>query len=163
MRRRLLASTIALVSVAAATAPAVASTAVAHRSNISAVRAATAPFHRLSVAEAQGYKDLGLCIDHMGEHWVDTDSVDGDEVPDVFQDGVLDPLHPEALVYAHERGRLRLVAVEWVSVAPGTVPGLGELHLNSTLGVHVLHAWIWKHNPDGMFSDMNPRISNCPT
>ena len=76
MRRRLIASTIALVTVVAATGPAVASTAVAHRSNISAVRAATAPFHRLSVAEAQGYKDLGLCIDHMGEHWVDTDSVD---------------------------------------------------------------------------------------
>jgi hypothetical protein len=29
----------------------------------------------------------------MGEHWVDTDSVDGDEVPDVVQDGVLNPLN----------------------------------------------------------------------
>jgi hypothetical protein len=59
MRRRLIASTIALVTVVAATGPAVASTAVAHRSNISAEQAATAKYHRLSVAEAQGYRDLG--------------------------------------------------------------------------------------------------------
>jgi len=22
--------------------------------------------------------------------------------------------------------------------------------------------WIWRHNPDGMFADMNPRIGDCP-
>jgi hypothetical protein len=125
-------------------------------------RAATAQYHDVSTAEASGFNDLHLCFDQMGEHWVDTDSVDGDQVPDVFQDGVLDPARPEALVYAHHGGRLRLVAVEWVSMTPGAVPGIGELHLNPTLGVFVLHAWVWMDNPDGMFADKNPRVGDCP-
>jgi hypothetical protein len=36
------------------------------------------------------------------------------------------------------------------------------LHLNAALGVYVLHAWIWKHNPGGMFNDWNPKVS-CST
>jgi hypothetical protein len=24
-----------------------------------------------------------------------------------------------------------------------------------------LHAWLWKHNPSGMFADWNPRV-HCP-
>jgi hypothetical protein len=126
------------------------------------VRLATAKYLWLRKAERDGYKDLGLCVDMMGEHWVNTDSNDGDTAPDVFQDGVLDRRHPEALVYAHRGEHLQLVAVEWVSTEPGTVPGIGDLHLNSTLGVYVLHAWIWKHNPDGVLADMNPRIGDCP-
>ena len=29
------------------------------------------------------------------------------------------------------------------------------------LGVYILHAWIWKNNPAGMFEDWNPKVS-CP-
>ncbi len=36
-----------------------------------------------------------------------------------------------------------------------------SLHLNESLGVYVLHAWIWKNNPAGMFEDWNPKVS-CP-
>lgn len=129
---------------------------------LAVARAATAPYHDVSTAEADGFDDLQLCFDQMGEHWVDTESVDGDPVPDVFQDGVLDPARPEALVYAHVGGRLRLVAVEWVSTTAGTVPGIGELHLNPALGVHVRHAWVWMHNPDGTFADRNPEVGDCP-
>jgi hypothetical protein len=25
-----------------------------------------------------------------------------------------------------------------------------------------LHAWVWKHNPSGMFNDWNPLVT-CPT
>lgn len=125
-------------------------------------RAGTAQYHDVSTAQASGFNDLHLCFDQMGEHWVETNSVDGDAAPDVFQDGVLDPARPEALVYAHDGKRLRLAAVEWVSTTPGTVPGIGELHLNSTLNVYVLHAWVWMHNPDGMFADRNPRVGDCP-
>jgi hypothetical protein len=28
--------------------------------------------------------------------------------------------------------------------------------------VYVLHAWIFEHNPAGMFEDWNPRVV-CPT
>jgi hypothetical protein len=24
-----------------------------------------------------------------------------------------------------------------------------------------LHAWVWRHNPNGLFDDWNPRVS-CP-
>ena len=126
------------------------------------VMVATAKYHSVAIAERDGFSDLGLCVDQMGEHWVNLDSADGDTTPDVFQDGVLDRRHPEALVYAHRGGRLQLVAVEWVSTEPGTVPGIGELHLNESLGVWVLHAWVWKHNPNGVLSDTNPRVGDCP-
>ena len=129
---------------------------------IAQVRWATVRYHWLAVAEADGYSDLGLCVDQMGEHWVNLDDANSDGAPDSFQDGVLDRRHPEALVYAHKGSRLQLVAVEWVSTTPGTVPGIGELHLNPALGVYVLHAWVWKHNPDGLLMDMNPRIGDCP-
>jgi hypothetical protein len=130
--------------------------------DLAGVRAASAAFHDVDTAEAAGYSDLGLCVSHMGEHWVNLTSEDGDAAPDSFQDGVQDPAQPEALVYAHHNGKLRLVAVEWVSTGPGTVPGIGELHLNPALGVYVLHAWVWANNPDGMLADMNPTMHDCP-
>ena len=97
--------------------------------------------------------------------WVDDTPLDISPVavtPNSFGDGILDPLAPEALVYTHVGRQLRLVAVEWVSTTPGVVRGFGPLHLNEALGVWVLHAWIWRNNPDGMFADMNPRIGDCP-
>ena len=26
-------------------------------------------------------------------------------------------------------------------------------------GVYELHAWLWQHNPAGMFEDFNPRVT----
>lgn len=126
------------------------------------VRWATAKYHWLGWAEADGFGDLNLCVPQMGEHWVKLADENGNGAPDTFEDGVLDRRHPEALVYAHKGSRLKLVAVEWVSTAPGNVPGIGDLHLNEALGVYVLHAWVWKHNPDGVLTDMNPRVGDCP-
>ena len=37
-----------------------------------------------------------------------------------------------------------------------------HFHLNEKLGVLVLHAWIWKDNPSGMFEDWNPTVSCRP-
>jgi hypothetical protein len=120
---------------------------------LAAVMLSTAKYHRVDRALASGRVDLDLCFDQMGEHYAD---------PATFADGVLDPRRPEALVYEHRGDRLRLVAVEWVSTTPGRVPGIGELHLNENLGVYVLHAWIWKYNPNGVFADFNPRVGDCP-
>jgi hypothetical protein len=128
--------------------------AASRRPGVGALRDATAKFHRVKEALDSGRVDLHLCVDQMGQHYAN---------PDTFSDGVLDPLDPEAMVYANDgpNHHLRLVAVEWVSTTPGTVMNM-PLHLNPDLGVWVLHAWIWQHNPDGMFEDMNPRIGNCP-
>jgi len=123
------------------------------QSDLTALRHATAPFHDVGATLASGRVDLHLCFNQMGQHFADQST---------FSDGVLDPLDPEAMVYADDgTGHLRLVAVEWVSTTPGEVMGI-PLHLNPALGVYVLHAWIWSPNPDGMFADMNPRIGNCP-
>ena len=120
--------------------------------DLAALRQATKQFHDVDAAVASGRDDLHACVDHMGQHYVDMQTIDG----------VQDPLDPEAMVYADDgKGHLRLVAVEWISPVPGLV-GDRPLHFNSTFGVYILHAWIWSANPDGMFADMNPRIGNCP-
>ena len=119
---------------------------------VARLRASTARYHRVDAALGSGRVDLHLCFDQMGEHYAD---------PATFADGVLDPIDPEALVYAHVGDKLRLVAVEWVSTTPGTVLGM-PLHLNEALGVYVLHAWIWDTNPDGMLADRNPDVGDCP-
>ena len=65
-------------------------------------------------------------------------------------------------------GSLTMVAVEYI------VPNSPEVaadppmlfdrhfHLNTDLDVWVLHAWVWKKNPTGMFEDYNPRVAACP-
>lgn len=131
------------------------------------VRASTARFHRTSVAQAAGW-DLVTGLDHcfdnpgvgaMGYHYINLS---------ILGDTEVDPKNPEALVYAPgPNGKLQLAAVEWIvpdalwtGVDPPTVMG-HDMHLNSTLGVWVLHAWIFNHNPSGMFEDWNPRVT-CP-
>jgi hypothetical protein len=125
----------------------------AGQSGLAGLRQATARFHDLDATLASGRVDLHLCVDHMGQHFAD---------PETFSDGVLDPVDPEAMVYSDDgAGHLRLVAVEWVSTAPGTVMDI-PLHFNPAVDLWVLHAWVWSPNPDGMNADMNPRIGNCP-
>jgi hypothetical protein len=37
-----------------------------------------------------------------------------------------------------------------------------DFHHNNALSLWALHAWIWRHNPLGMFADYNPRVALCP-
>jgi hypothetical protein len=142
-------------------------------SELAPVRAATAHYHRIEVALADGYQ-LGYqgvvtgCIAHptdgaMGYHYFR---------PDLMADPAEDPLQPEGLVYAPgPNGQLRLVAVEWVvpgdvwaaTGEPGAPSVLGQdLHvLNPALGWWIHHAWVWKHNPSGVYADWNPLVG-CP-
>jgi hypothetical protein len=142
------------------------------------VRRVTARFHRVEEAIAAGY-ELGWvngsgvriitgCVSHptagaMGYHYFNQALV---------ADNAVDPLKPEALVYeSAPDGGLKLVAVEWVVRGPNTNPR-GVPTVPSVLGMpmHILvpavgfwlkHAWIWKHNPAGMFADWNPEVT-CP-
>ena len=140
------------------------------------VRRATARFHSIRAAEKAGYQ-LGYvepflldgCIAHptdgaMGYHWFDHDAI---------ADPRVDAHRPEALVYAPTSdGRLRLAAVEGVvpksvrEAAGNTDPPTlfdQELHiLNQALGWYILHAWVWKANPSGVFADWNPQVT-CPS
>jgi hypothetical protein len=153
-----------------------------HR-KLAKIRRVTARFHRVEEAIAAGY-ELGWvngsgvriisgCVSHptagaMGYHYINEE---------LMADLAVDPLEPEALVYKPRRnGRLRLVAVEWIvrgpqSDPPGwpagepppTVLGMDMHILVPPPGpaFYLMHAWIWKHNPSGMFADWNPRVT-CP-
>jgi hypothetical protein len=146
------------------------------QADLAEVRAATAEFHRVEVAEAAGHQlgwrdpDIPItgCISHptdgaMGYHWFDHDAID---------DIALDPLHPEAFVYEPlPNGKLHLVAVEWIvpseawhaagNEGPPSVLGQELGILNPALGWYILHAWVWKPNPSGMFNNWNPDVT-CP-
>ncbi len=126
------------------------------QATLAALRNATAKYHDINKTLASGREDLGLCVDHMGQHYAKTPF-----------DATVDPLNPEAMVYADDgEGHLRLVAVEWVATERNTnVIDGQDLHFNPAVGLWVLHAWIWSPNPDpdhGVFADMNSRIGNCP-
>ena len=167
----------ALAGGLALAALAVSSVAVADagQADLAKVRAATAQFQRVEVAEQAGHQ-LGWkdpfpitgCIAHptegaMGYHWFDHDTI---------EDIALDPLRPEGLVYEPlPNGKLHLVAVEWIVPAeawhdagnddPPTVLGQELGILNPALGWYILHAWVWKPNPAGMFENWNPDVV-CP-
>ncbi|HKS71141.1 MAG TPA: hypothetical protein VJQ45_12005 [Ktedonobacterales bacterium] len=142
---------------------------------LAAVRAATAPEHDVTVARANGYglftDAAGIaCIDNppvgaMGIHYVNGNLV---------ASGQIDPLRPQALVYEPEKhGHLHLVAVEYIAdqktwdATHSMAPMLfGQMFMLTTapnrFGIpafYSLHAWIWKHNPSGMFSMWNPQVS----
>lgn len=121
------------------------------KADLARVRAATAKYHDVDAAVADGFQDLDLCFPQMGEHYAQTGEIDG----------TVEDAAPEALVYAHVGDRLKLVAVEYVATGPGEVLGQ-PLHFNPTVQLWVLHAWVWMHNADGMHADNNPAVGDCP-
>lgn len=160
--RRALMALIALTVVVAAT-PAFA----AGKSAIAEARQGTANFHRADRAEAAGYintLDILGCFQNpgvggMGLHYVNFDIVDS----------TVDAGSPEALVYEmRPNGKLRLVAHEYLVptelVDPSNPPELfgHRFHPHPVLPFWILHAWVWRTNPDGMFQDWNPSVGLCP-
>jgi len=133
---------------------------------------ATAAYQDVAAAEAAGYAStlgpgegsLGCFEDPaqggMGVHYVNGDLLDAQ----------LDATKPEALVYELDRDAniVGLVALEyivpdaaWTSPEPPMLFGR-PLHHHPSLPLWVLHAWIWKDNPTGVFQDFNPRVRLCP-
>ena len=130
--------------------------------DIAAARAATAKYHDVATAEADGYFDTGLpCIEGQGYHYINPSLI-----------GTMDVSAPQLLMYAPNNGKLKLDALEWLQPiaeggstarptlfgevfhGPETVPGV-------PFSFFALHVWAWTENPDGMFADPNPRI-HCP-
>jgi hypothetical protein len=142
-------------------------------SELAAVRAATAKYHDVSAALDDGYR-LGYqgvvtgCISSptagaMGYHYFNWSKMEDLSI----QEG-----DPEVLVYhTGDNGTLVLGAVEWVvpkmlweqagSTEAPVVFGHTLHVLNPVLNWYIAHAWIWTHNPAGMFADWNPEVS-CP-
>lgn len=138
----------------------------------------TAKFRDLAVAKQAGY---GLLKDKNGVACIAMDSMPGMGAMGVHYaknalvaDGVVKMSAPEALVYAPSAGgKLRLAAVEYVVLKAAwdarhaSAPSLFGHRFNLTpagnrFGLpafYSLHAWIWKHNPAGMFAMWNPEVS----
>jgi hypothetical protein len=147
-------------------------------SDLGKARKATAQYRHLDAARADGY---GLLTDAQGVACIDNPGVGGMGVhyvkSDLVGDAAVNAAAPEALVYEPgRRGRLRLVALEYVVFQDqwdaehdsppelfgrefALVPAPNRYGLPA---FYELHAWIWKHNPRGMFDDWNPRVSCRP-
>ena len=137
---------------------------------IAATRAATAKYHDVDAALADGYIQGSPCVSHptlgtMGFHYVN---------PAMIGDPSLDETKPEVLLYEPKaNGELKLVAVEYLVPAMGPRPSLfGQAFENGPplptpngmVPTYALHAWVWQPNPTGMFSAFNPSVSceNAP-
>lgn len=120
-------------------------------------RASTAKYHNIQKALDDGYEDINLYIPQMGWHFLHQG---------YLGDGAFEIDKPELLVYSEKPGGgYRLVAVEYaVPLALSTTPPEGFTgnedvwHENTTYGLWTLHAWIWLHNPNGVFADFNPLV-----
>jgi hypothetical protein len=122
-------------------------------------RSATARYHDLAQAEADGYINIDFYESGEGFHWLKPSLADAN----------FDPEQPEVLLYAPVPGekRLQLVAVEYlvpVALSPGVPPTgfTGDADIweeePEGAGFWQLSVWIWEHNPNGMFTPKNPRV-----
>jgi hypothetical protein len=142
------------------------------RKALAEVRRATAKYHNVNKAIADGFIPTEHCVSEpgsggMGYHYVN---------PAHLLDGVINPRRPEILVYVPSPSGPRLAAVEYMQVdadqdvttdgdrpsvlgqpfdgpMPGHEPGM-PVHYDK-------HVWLWKHNPAGMFAPWNPAVT-CP-
>lgn len=133
------------------------------RKQLAELRQATATYREGQPPKAPFVTRLTDCMENkplggMGVHFGDLTRFDATS----------EHTRPEILVYEQQKdGRLRLVAVEfavpfdkWTSPKPPELFGL-PFHRNETFQLWVLHAWVWKENPKGIFKDWNPKVS-CP-
>jgi hypothetical protein len=136
------------------------------QATLAEVRRATVQYHDVDTAIAAGYAATAECVPEMGYHYVN-----------FAQFGAMDPLKPDALLYAADgQGHLRLVAAEWFKVDAdqdlatdddrptmfgkafdGPMPG----HVDGMPIHYDLHAYIWEANPAGVLATWNRNIS-CP-
>ncbi len=120
-------------------------------------RAATAKYHDVARAEADGYINTGDYESGEGLHYVKPSLIDGTFNPD----------EPEILLYAPvpNENRLELVAVEYVvplplsATPPSGFSGDSDVWtVNNEQHVWEVTAWVWLHNSNGMFAHSNPRV-----
>ncbi len=176
MRRKRFMAALTFVGVLATllfNTPTVAAHARGDGDRLAKLRAATARYHDLGEAKEHGYglftdaKGIA-CIANppagaMGVHYVNGALL-----------GTLDPLKPQALVYAPGAdGSLHLAAVEyvvfqasWDAAHPDMAPMLfGQMFMLTRAGnryglpaFYSLHVWVWMHNPSGTFAMWNPNV-----
>ena len=147
---------------------------------LQSVRALLDKYNDPVVAVHDGYLSTVGCIEYpkggqegtmnyapggMGVHFLNMQTVGP----------TLDPAKPQVLIYEPVGDKLRLVAAEWfmpVDVAGSTRPSIFGKELQGPMAGHKplmpdgfhhydLHVWLWKTNPEGVFSPTNPAVK-CP-
>jgi hypothetical protein len=153
---------------------------------LASARQATARYHDVQVAEADGYRAIGPNVPGMGIHYVRHGTP-----------GAFSVREPPILLYERDPATagLRLVGVSYLFVAPSGADGqpatapfpkaLASWHKHNNVCVlpdnsasielteaqcrgrggrftaetsWMVHAWIWKESPTGVFSPTNPSV-----
>jgi len=117
---------------------------------------ATERYQDINNAIADGYIDINVVMPNMGYHFQKPSLVDS----------IFDITQPEILVYNKAQdSSFKLVAVEYAipldkSIeAPKGFTGKQDIwDPNADFGLWLLHAWVWKFNPDGVFNPTNPNV-----
>lgn len=127
------------------------------------VRQVTARFSSVTQAAEEGYAVASACVavpglGAMGVHWLAAALVDP----------VFDPAQPETVLYEPQKnGRMELVGVEYIVVNVGQPAPTFNGQPFDVGGTPLpiphwsLHVWLFRENPNGMFTPFNPAVS-CP-
>jgi len=146
------------------------------QAQIEAMRAALAKYEDPYVAVRDLYLSTVGCVHYDGTkmegHMDYPKGAMGIHFVNLTIQGPPDPLKPNVLIYEPVGDKLKLVAAEWLvptSVAKERPvllgqPFQGPMEGHEPLipqGFHHydLHAWLFKDNPNGMFSPTNPDVS----
>ena len=184
-------NTIARLSLAALTATLAGCAGDASLAPTAALRhsAQSAPALSVGAAETEGalvarlrqasvrFHDIQVAVD---EGYIQTSPGCGPGFGIVYRknallDGVVDPAHPEILLYEPQKnGRMQLVGVEllvlagpWDATHSGPPTYAGQIFedrrapggAGPPFPNYALHAWVWQHNPNGLFTPFNPTIT----
>lgn len=158
------------------TAPSAAVAEEPNKADIEAMRSALAKYKDPYVAIRDLYLSTVGCVHYDGTktagHMEYPKGGMGIHFVNLTVQGPLDPLKPNVLIYEPVGGKLELVAAEWLvptSVSKERPVLLGQPFQGPMEGheplipqgfVHYdLHAWLFKDNPNGMFSPTNPDVS----
>jgi hypothetical protein len=129
------------------------------------LRRATARFHSTEQATKAGYVVASHCVvasdpelGAMGYHWLN----------ESLLDPVFEVSKPEAVLYEPDKnGNLKLVAAEYIVIDVGQPrPYFGDYPFDIG-GTPIpvphwsLHVWLWRDNPNGIFTNYNPNV-HCP-
>lgn len=136
------------------------------------VRQATAKYHDVNVALADGFIATPNCVSSpdggMGIHYIN---------PARLMDPAENILEPEILLYVKTAEGLKLIGVEYFygigapdTHIPNPAPpapvlfgrpfdGPMEQHEPGQPPHYDLHVWVWQANPSGMFAMFNPNVS----
>jgi hypothetical protein len=133
----------------------------------------TAPFHDVDRALEAGWTVEPMCMDYpdgyvgeppgtMGHHFYNEAYI--------LDGGHVEASQPELLLYEKQaNGRWRFNAVEYLIPARDLPPTAEPPRLFGrefrffpevgSAGIWGLHVWVWRHNPHGLYANVNPRVS----